>query len=99
MSNKKIDIIEIFIKNDLDIPLENEEIEWLNNLDDETKKAAIELINNNSYIDEIVKILNKIIIESKNLSDMEQENIKEKCEVKRLKLLYEDNSNNKATYK
>lgn len=99
MNNKNIDIIEVFIKKDLDIPLNKTEIEWLTNLDEEAKRMAIELINNSSYLDEIIKVMNHIIEESLELSEEEQLTIKEKCELKKKKLLFNSDDNDKVPLK
>ena len=96
MSLEHFDIIEVFLKKDLDIPLTKKEEEWFNSMDDETKKSVFELVNNFSYLEELLKVMDKIKEKSITLSTEEQQYIETKCKLKKKKL---EESNSKQSQK
>lgn len=83
MNREHIDIIEVFLKKDLDIPLTANEQEWLSSIDEETKESVLILVNSYSYIEELVKVMNKIQEKSIDLPIEEQQVISEKCKIKK----------------
>ena len=93
MNNKNSDIIEVFLKKDLDIPLTESEQRFFDDLDIETKTTVFELINNRSFIEELVNVVNNIKNKSWNLPVEEQQVINEKCETK-IKKMENPNTNN-----
>lgn len=90
MGNKKIDIIEIALKEDLMISLEPEERTYLDSLDDEFKQEIFDLVNNENYVDEIEKIVDIIIKKASFLPQEQQTYIKEKCSSRINKLKHSD---------
>lgn len=80
--NKKLDVFEVVLKQDIGIPLTPYEKHFLDNIDGEVKNTIKELVGNESFLDEIEKTCEHIIIESQleGLSLIEQEKIKNKCE-------------------
>ena len=80
--NKKLDIFEVVLKQDIGISLTPYERKFLENIDEEARNTIKELVNNESFLDEIEKTCEHIITESKldELSLSEQEKIKNKCE-------------------
>jgi len=97
MNREHIDIIEVFLKKDLDIPLTENEQMLLSSIDEETKESILKLVNSHSYIEELVKVMNKIKEKSIDLSLEEQQLINEKCKMKKQnleKLNFEHTKNN-----
>lgn len=83
MNTEHIDIIEVFLKKDLDIPLTETEKNWYDNMDDETKQSVFALVNNISYLEELIKVMEKIKSKAIHLPKEEQQKIQEKCEEKK----------------
>lgn len=88
MTNKKMDIIEIVLKEDLKILLDPEERTYLDSLDDVFKQEIFDLVNNENYIDEIEQLANTIIKKASLLPEEQQRYIKEKCSHRINKLKY-----------
>ena len=86
MENGHIDIIEVFLKKDLDIPLTEKEKDNFEKMDNEDRETVFDLINSYSYIEELDRVMNNIKEKSSNLSISEQQEIFEKCEMKKQKL-------------
>lgn len=86
MNLEHSDIIEVFLKKELDIPLTKDEEKWFNEFDDDTKKTVFELLNSISYLEEIVNVVNRLKQKNLNLPIEEQMIINEKCEEKLKKL-------------
>lgn len=76
-----IDIFEVVLKKDMEIPLTQQEQIFLNSMDETVRDAVTELINNPSYIDEVEKNCRNIILKFKS-SQEEQDSVKKRCEEK-----------------
>ena len=87
MGQQCFDVIEVVLKKDLEIDLTPIEIENLSHIDEEVIEQVLLLVNNYVYLDDVVKLTDKIIKDSEELSSDEQENIKKKCyeRIKQLK--------------
>lgn len=79
MKLKSFDIIEVMLKKELKIPLSKEESEWLSQVDEETKESIKMIINESSYEDEIIRLMNHILEKSLTLPEEEQQYIKNRC--------------------
>ena len=75
-----LDMIEVVLKKDLKIPLNELEEKCLSNIDEQTKQEIFELVNNCAYLDEIKNLVEHIKKTSLFLSVEEQDYIKTKCE-------------------
>lgn len=82
MKESSLDLLEVVLKDDLKIPLSMNEKELLEQFDDEIKKSALAVIEEGSYFDETLKLINKIIDDASSLSNEEQKIIKIKCQNK-----------------
>lgn len=92
MSLEHSDIIEVFLKKELDIFLTEEEENLFNIIDDDTRKTIFELLNSNSFIEEIINVVNNLKIKISKLPIEEQTIINQKCEEKIKKLLNKENN-------
>lgn len=88
MKSQNFDVLEVILKNDLRLPLEKKEEEWLKQIDDETKESFIDLLNSPSFLEEIKDLSENIIAKSLKFTEEEQEIIRKKCE-ERIKQLEE----------
>jgi len=79
VADKKIDILEIILKEDLKILLDDDEKKQLDSLDQEFILELIDLVNNVDYVDEIERIATKIAKKSSLLPIDQQDYIKRKC--------------------
>lgn len=86
MKLKSFDIIEVMLKKELKIPLSKEESEWLSQVDEETKESIKMIINESSYEDEIIRLMNHILEKSLTLPKEEQQYIKNRCYEKKKQL-------------
>jgi len=86
MEREHVDIVEVFLKKDLDIPLTEVEEKQFNSMDDDARQTLFELVNNSSYIEELVRLINKINNDSSSLPIEEHQIIQEKCDRKKQKL-------------
>ncbi len=80
MKSQNFDVLEVILKNDLRLPLEKKEEEWLKQIDDETKESFIDLLNSPSFLEEIKDLSENIIAKSLKFTEEEQEIIRKKCE-------------------
>lgn len=78
--DEKLDIFEIALKNDLEIPLNSSEKEMLTHMDEDVKQEIYDLINNIAFLDELETITKNIIRKSADLSEEEQKYIRMKCQ-------------------
>ena len=71
METRKIDIMEVILKNDLKIPLTMQEEQLIQTIDEESKEMIRVLFNDDSYKEELIKMCNKIILKLKvsNIKD------------------------------
>lgn len=93
--SQSFDLIEIILKQKLQIPLTDSELRWLDNVDMDIKKTASQLIDSKSYLEEIVKTLNYLIEKANHLPKEEQTDIKNKCMAKKKELEYDMHLQNK----
>ena len=90
MKSQNFDVLEVILKNDLGIPLDEKEEEWLKLVDDEMKSSLFDLVNSQSFLEEIKNIVRNIIAKSSELSKEQQQTIKRKCEERIKKLECEE---------
>ena len=82
MNTQGIDLLEVILKEHLQIPLTELEENFLNIIDDEAKEAALLLINSSAFVDEITSLSDSIIKKASQLSQEQQDYIKMKCQKK-----------------
>lgn len=87
-NTRELDIIEIVLKKDLKIPLNELEEKLFNNLDEQIKNDLFDLVNSSSFLDEIENVVENIIKKSYLLPPEEQNYIKTKCNEKIRKLKF-----------
>lgn len=92
----QFDIIEVVLKQNIGIKLTEQEENYLKTIDDEVENTIMVLINDSSYLDEVIKLLDHIIQKSSNLPIDEQNVIKEKCIAKKIELEKLTNDENKS---
>ena len=95
--SQTFDLIEIILKQKLQIQLTDSEVRWLDNVDMDIKNTASQLIDSKSYLEEIVKMLDYLMEKANNLPQSEQVDIKNKCMAKKKELeyiMYLQNKNN-----
>lgn len=61
METQKVDIMEVILKEELQIPLTIEEQSSFKTIDEESKEMIRDLLNDNSYKEEILKIYDNIL--------------------------------------
>lgn len=86
MNVQQFDIIEVVLKQNLKIKLTEEETRWLENIDEELKNTVIDLISDESYLDDIISLLDRMIQKASLLPLDEQADIKQKCIMKKREL-------------
>lgn len=95
--NIQFDLIEVILKQNLNIPLTDSELQWLDTIDDTTKNTVCDLIHDSSYYDEVLKLLDCLMKRAENLPYEEQIDIKNKCMSKKKELKLCLLSKNKPT--
>lgn len=80
------DMIEIVLKKDLKIPLDDLEEKWLSHIDEQIKNELFDLVNNSVFLDEIKEVIEHIVRKSVTLPKEQQDYIKAKCQERIQKL-------------
>lgn len=86
MKEKAFDLIEVVLKKELEIPLSSSEQKYLLNIDDIALEVVKTVIEESSYKDEVLRLINSILEESSSLPLEQRKNIENKCNQKKLQL-------------
>lgn len=79
METQKIDIIEVILKDELQIQLTREEQESFKTIDEESKDMIRDLLNDNSYKEEILKMCRKILTEIQLMDRKDRDLYEARC--------------------
>ena len=82
-TKKKTDILEIFVKIKFGIKLTEEETQEYSNVEDDIKNTLNELINSNSFLYDLEKIVNNIEVDD-DFTNEDKNRIKRNINIKKI---------------
>lgn len=82
-TKKKTDILEIFVKIKFGIKLTEKEIQEYSNVEDDIKNTLNELINSNSFLYDLEKIVNNIEVDD-DFTNEDKNRIKRNINIKKI---------------